>query len=84
MRILETLATHVAPDFLNYIYIYGNIYAYILNSMYVITEHYVTLVWVDSALTGFFAVISGSIVCRDLIPSWELASSLPNANYLSW
>lgn len=40
MRIFETLAIYVAPDFKNYIY--GNIYVYILNSIYIITKHYVT------------------------------------------
>lgn len=61
---------------------YGNIYVYVLNSMYVITEHYMTWVCVDSALTGLYAVISGPIVCSDLFPSWELASLLPHADYL--
>lgn len=53
MRTLETLATSVASDFFYYI---GNIYVYILNSLYVITEHYVPWVCVDS-------VINGPIVC---------------------
>lgn len=79
MRILETSATYVASDFFYYI---GNIYVHILNFIYVITEHYVPCVCVDSALTGLYAVINGPIVCSDLIPGWELASLLPHANYL--
>lgn len=58
---------------------YGNIYVYILNSIYVITEHCVTWGCVHSALTGLYAVINGPLVCSDLIPSWELASPLPHA-----
>ena len=50
---------------------YGNIYVYILNSMYVIPEHYMTWVCVNSALTVLYAVINGPIVCSDLFPSWE-------------
>lgn len=72
MSILQTLATRVVP-FLTYIY--GNIYAYIFNSIYLITELW-PLVCIDSALTGLFAVINGSMLCSDLIPSWELAVSL--------
>lgn len=83
MRTLETLATSVASDFFYYI---GNIYVYVLNSVYVITEHYVPWVCVDSALTGLYAVINGPIVCSSLIPSWELPlpprPHPPNANYL--
>lgn len=51
--------------------------------MYVIPEHYMTWVCVDSALTGLYAVINGPAVCSDLFPSWEFGPSpLPHANYL--
>lgn len=72
MRNLETLATYVVSDFFYYI---GNIYVYILNSLYVITEHYVPGLCVDSALTGLYAVLKWTIVCSGLIPSWELSLS---------
>lgn len=69
-----------------FFYYIGNIYVYILNSLYVITEHYVPWVCVDSALTGLYAVINGPIVCSSLIPSWEMPLPShphpPNANYL--
>lgn len=50
--------------------------------MYVITRHYMTWACVDSALTGFYAVISRPLVCSDLFPHWESASLLPHANDL--
>lgn len=65
-----------------FFYYIGDIYVYILNSIYVITEHYVPGVCVDSALSGLYAVIHGPIVCSDLIPGWKLAFLLPTANYL--
>lgn len=61
MRNLETLAKYVVSDF--FFYYIGDIYVYILNSLYVITEHYVPGPCVDSALTGLYAVLKRTIVC---------------------
>lgn len=52
---------------------------YILNSIYVINEY--NVIW-GVCFDRSYAVISRPIVCSDLIPSWELASLLPCANYL--
>lgn len=58
---------------------YGNIYVYILNSIYMITEHYVTwgLCWFCSDRGLCCHKWTHSLQCSDLMPTWELASLLP-------